>query len=76
MILYFEVGVFAENLVGLGFLSSVSYIKPIPTHENLFAVGKKWPRCHFYHLFFGIEVALGRGVRRFHGNIYMFPNPT
>ena len=26
--------VFAENLVGLGFLLSVSYIKPSPTHEK------------------------------------------
>ena len=39
--------VFAENLVGLGFLSSVSYIKPILTHEKFIAVGKKWPKCHF-----------------------------
>ena len=40
-------GVFAENLVGLGLLQSVSYIKPILTHEKLFAVGKKWLKCHF-----------------------------
>ena len=34
---------FAENLVGLGFLKSVSYIKSIPTHEKLFALGKSGP---------------------------------
>ena len=29
-------------------LESVSYIETIPTHEKLFAVGKKWgPKCHF-----------------------------
>ena len=33
--------VFAEISVGLGFLWSVSYIKLIPTHEQLFAVGEK-----------------------------------
>ena len=38
---------FAENLFGLGFLQSVSYMKPVPTHEKIFAVGKKWPKCHF-----------------------------
>ena len=32
--------VFAENLVGLGFLQFVSYIQSIPIHEKLFAVGK------------------------------------
>ena len=32
--------VFAENLVGLGFLYSVSYIKPIPTQEKIFAAEK------------------------------------
>ena len=29
------------NLVGLGFLRSVSHIKSIPTHEKTLAVGKK-----------------------------------
>ena len=38
--------VLAENSVGLGFLS-VSYIKPIPTHQKLFAVGEKRPKCNF-----------------------------
>ena len=37
--------VFAENLVGLGFLQSVSCIKSIPTHEKLFAVGKSGSKC-------------------------------
>ena len=36
-----------RTMVGLGCLYSVSYIKLIPTHEELFAVGKKWPECHF-----------------------------
>ena len=36
--------VFAENLVGLGFLQSVSYIKSISTHEKIFAVGKSDPK--------------------------------
>ena len=39
--------VFAGNLVALGFLQSVSYIKPIMTHENLFAVGKSGPNATF-----------------------------
>ena len=39
--------VVAENLVGLGFLQSVSYIKPIITHEELFAVGKSDPNATF-----------------------------
>ena len=32
--------VFAEKLVGLSFLESVSYIKPMRTHEKIFAVVK------------------------------------
>ena len=24
-----------------------TYIKPIPTHEKIFAVGKSGPKCHF-----------------------------
>ena len=39
--------VFADNVVGLGFLKSVASIKPIPTGEKLFAVGKSGPKCHF-----------------------------
>ena len=37
---------------GLGFLRFVCCIKPIPTHEKLFAVGKRRPKCHFQHLIF------------------------
>ena len=51
--------VFAENSVGLGFLYSVCYMKPIPTHEKVFAVGKKWPKCHFSTYFFLGWVGLG-----------------
>ena len=38
---------FAENLVGLGFFYSVFYIKLIPTHEKLLAVGKSGPYATF-----------------------------
>ena len=48
------VGVFAENLVGIGFLYSVSYIKSIPTHEKLFAVGKSGPNSTFNLIFLGL----------------------
>ena len=44
--------VFAENLVGLGFLQSVSYVKSIPSREKLFAVGKKSPQMPLLTLFF------------------------
>ena len=44
--------VFPEsNLVGLSFLYSVSYIKSIPTHEKLFAIGKSGPIATFNLLF-------------------------
>ena len=43
----FHIRVLAENLVGLGFLWSVSYIKPIPTHKKNICCGTKWPKCHF-----------------------------
>ena len=43
--------VFAENLVGLGFLYSVSYIKSILTHEKIFAVGKG-TQTPLFNLFF------------------------
>ena len=46
--------VFAENLFGLGFLQSVSYIKPIPAHEKIFAVEKKsGPNATFEPIFLG-----------------------
>ena len=46
--------VFAENLVGLGFLYSVSYIKPIPTQEKIFAAGKSGPNVTFNRIFIGL----------------------
>ena len=60
--------VFAENLVMLGFLWSVSYMKPILTHEKLF-VGKSGPTATF-SLFF---VELGwPWVGEFDGFIILF----
>ena len=35
----------------LGFLQSVSYIKPIPTHEKIFAVGKSGPNAAFVNIY-------------------------
>ena len=61
---------FAENLVGLGFLQSVSYIKSIPTHEISFAVGKSVPKCHFKPNYSWVGLALVMGVRRLHNNTY------
>ena len=57
----------------LGFLQSVSCIKPIPTHEKIFAVGKSGPNATF-NFFFSLGLALSWVVRRFHVNIYMFSN--
>ena len=37
-----------------GFLYSVSYIKPFPTHEKLFAVGKSGPNPTFNLFFLGL----------------------
>ena len=42
---------FASNFSGLGFLQSVSYIKPILTHEKIFAVGKSGPNATFSLIF-------------------------
>ena len=72
---------FAENLVGFGFLYSVSYIKSIPTHEILFAVGKSGPNATFDLIFLGlgwswVELVLGWGVRWFRYHFYMFSNLT
>ena len=71
--------VLAENLVALGFLQSVSEIKSMPTHEKLFAVGKKCgPNAHFLTSFF----FLGSGwpwVEEFVGftiTLNTFSNPT
>ena len=44
----------AENLVGLGFLWSASYRKPIPTHEKLFAEGKTASNATFNLIFLGL----------------------
>ena len=66
----------AENLVGLGFLWSASYRKPIPTHEKLFAVGKSGPTTTFNPTRLGLGWPWVGGVRRFRNNIDMFPNPT
>ena len=46
--------VFADNLVGLGFLQSVSYIKPILSHEKSFAVGKSGRNATFNPFFLGL----------------------
>ena len=46
---------FTDNLVGVGFLYSVSYIKPILTHEKLFAVGKNGPNATFNLIFIGLD---------------------
>ena len=51
--------VFADFLVGLGFSWSVSYIKPFPTHEKLFAVAKCGPNATFNLRIFGVWLALG-----------------
>ena len=62
--------VLAEKLVGLGFLQSISYIKPIPTHETLFAVGKSGTPMPLLTYFF-----LGLGwpwVGEFDGFIIIF----
>ena len=40
-------------------------------------MGKSGPIATFNNLIFlWVGLALGWGVRRFHNNIYMFPNPT
>ena len=46
--------VFAENLVGLGLLHSVSYIKSIPTHENYLLWKKSGPNATFNLFFLGL----------------------
>ena len=45
---------FAENLIGLGFFWSVSYIKSIPTHEKVLAVGESGPNATFHLIFLGL----------------------
>ena len=46
--------VFAENLFGLGFLCSVSDVKPILTHEKLSSLGKSGPNGTFNLIFLGL----------------------
>ena len=66
--------------IWLGWVScmSISYIKSIPTHEKLFAVGKsglnaKVAQMSRITIFFSrVGLALGWGVRRFY-NIYLVP---
>ena len=65
--------VYAANLVGLGFLRSVSYIKSTPTHQKIFCCGKKWPQMPFLtYIVSWVGLALGWGVRQFHHSVYMF----
>ena len=64
-------GVGEFGLVGFRFSVSYIYIKSIPTHEKLFAVGKKvaqWLKCHFLSRFFlGLSWPwVGEVGRRFH----------
>ena len=54
---YYGVGgnrVLPDNLVGLGFLYSVSYVKSFPTHEKIIAVGKSGPNATFTVFFLGL----------------------
>ena len=61
---------FTEHLVGLGFLWSVSWMKSIPTHEKLFAVGKSGQNATLINLIF---VGLGWSwVGEFVGFIIIF----
>ena len=69
--------VLAENLVGLGFL--YKYIKSIPTHEKISAVGKNGPNATFNLIFLGLGwpwVGEFVGFIIFRSNIYMFSDPT
>ena len=60
----------ADNLVGLAFLYSISYIKSISTHEKIFAVGKKVAQMPLLTYFF---VGLGWPcVGEFDGFIIIF----
>ena len=43
-----------ENLVGLSFLQSVSYIKPSPTHQEIFALGNSGPNATSNLIFVGL----------------------
>ena len=67
---------FAETLVGLGFLWSVSYIKSIPTHEKLFAVGKSGPNATFSLIFLGLGWPWVGDFVGFITILNVFSNPT
>ena len=64
---------FAENLVGLSFLYSISYIKSISTHKKIVAAGKSGPNATLNLFCLGVGLALGWGARRFHNNIICLP---
>ena len=65
-------------MVGLGFLYLVVCFlyRTNPNPRKLFAVGKSGPNATFTPNFSWVGLALGWGVRRFHNNIDIFPNPT
>ena len=72
---------FKGNLIGLGFLQSVPYIKPIPTQQKIIlCCGENVAQTPLLTWSFlgwvGLGLALGWGVRRFHNNVYVFFNPT
>ena len=68
---------FAGNLAGLGFLQSVSYIKSIPSHEQVFAVvGKSGPNANFNLFFLGLGWPWVGEFVGFHNDNYVFSNPT
>ena len=47
-------GCLRRNWLGWVSCSSVSYIKSIPTHEKIFAVGKSGPNAAFNLIFLGL----------------------
>ena len=66
-------------MLGLGFLQSVFYIKPIVTHEKLIAVGKSGPNAMFNPIFLGLGwpwVGEFVGFMIICTSKYMFCNPT
>ena len=65
---------FAENLIGLGlgFLQSVSYIKPIPTHEKVSCCGEKVAPEYFFLGWVGLWV---EEFDRFTIIFDLFPTP-
>ena len=73
---YEYIGVLAENLVGLGFLQSVSHNKTNPNKRKIICCGEKAQNATFNLNFPWVGLALGWGVRRFHNNIQMFSIPT